>query len=73
MTVAFFVPKLMDKCVRDMGLVKLGFVFAINIGLRRTAPSARTLRPVVPEKVVMKELVVVPLGFQATTATLMAL
>jgi hypothetical protein len=73
MIVAFFVPNIMDKCVRATGLVKLGFVFAINIGLRRTAPSAQTLRPVVPEKVVMKELVVVPLGFQATIATLMAL
>ena len=73
MTVAFFVPNSMDKCVRDMGLVKLGFVFAINIGLRQTAPSARTPRPVVPEKFAMKELVVVPMDFQATTAILIAL
>jgi len=74
MTVAFFVPQSMDKCVRAMGLVRLGFVFAINIGLGRTAPSARIPRPVVPEKVAMKEeLVFVLVDFPATTATLTAL
>ena len=74
MTVAVLVLKSRDRCVRATGLVSLGFVFAINIGFRQTAPSARTPRPVVPEKVaIMKEPVYVPMGFLVTTATLMAL